>query len=282
MCHHSRLFAAFPLLLAVSASAQAQVAELRYDLRVDVPVTVVATAAWIGSEVLKAHLAAQSCRWCDANPDGSDALNSLDAAVRRGLRWPNIDAGDTASGVTSFVLAPLAALGLVALAEWRDDALSRFPIDALLIAEAAAIASSLNQVVKFAAGRERPFVHVLPSEQKATTAAPADNNTSFYSGHTNFAFALAVASGTVASLRGYRWAHWVWIVGLAVATATGYLRIAGDRHYFTDVVTGAAVGSAVGFLTPWLFHARAESKKVPTVGGAMLPGGGLLIAGWTW
>lgn len=129
--------------------------------------------------------------------------------------------------------------------------------------------------MKFAAGRERPFVHALPPEEKARTAHPRDNNTSFYSSHTAVTFALAASAGTVASLREYRWAPWVWAAGLAFATTTGYLRIAGDRHYFTDVLTGALVGSAVGFAVPYLH--RAKGTAALTVTAASLPGGGLAV-----
>jgi membrane-associated phospholipid phosphatase len=77
---------------------------------------------------------------------------------------------------------------------------------------------------------ERPFVHVLPPAQKGRTAQPDDNNLSFSSGHTTATFALAAAAGTVATMRGYRWAPLTWIVGGALALGTGYLRIAADRH----------------------------------------------------
>jgi membrane-associated phospholipid phosphatase len=37
-----------------------------------------------------------------------------------------------------------------------------------------------------------------------------------------------------------------------VKAATGYLRIAADRHYATDVLAGAAVGTGVGLGWPLL------------------------------
>jgi hypothetical protein len=88
---------------------------------------------------------------------------------------------------------------------------------------------------------------------KAPRASERDD-LSFYSGHTTEAVSLAVAAGTVASLRGYRLAPLVWGTSLPVALVTGYLRIAADRHYFTDVLVGAVAGAAVGFLVPYLFH----------------------------
>src|SRR6059058_3168029 len=74
----------------------------------------------------------------------------------------------------------------------------------------------------------------------------AGDNLSFFSGHATLAFALATSAGTVASMRHHRLAPVMWAVGLLLATTGGYLRIAADRHYATDVLTGALVGSAVG------------------------------------
>jgi membrane-associated phospholipid phosphatase len=38
------------------------------------------------------------------------------------------------------------------------------------------------------------------------------------------------------------------------AGLTGYLRIASDRHYLSDVLMGYLVGATVGTLTPRLLH----------------------------
>jgi membrane-associated phospholipid phosphatase len=38
----------------------------------------------------------------------------------------------------------------------------------------------------------------------------------------------------------------VWATGLTLASTVGYLRIAADKHYFSDVVTAAIIGSIVG------------------------------------
>jgi membrane-associated phospholipid phosphatase len=39
-----------------------------------------------------------------------------------------------------------------------------------------------------------------------------------------------------------------------MAALTGYLRIAADKHYFTDVLVGAIVGSAIGVAVPYFAH----------------------------
>jgi len=88
------------------------------------------------------------------------------------------------------------------------------------------------------------------------TALSRDANLSFPSGHTALGFSLATAAGTVATLRGYRHAPYVWGAGMAVAAFTGYLRLAADKHYASDVLVGALVGSLVGWAVPYLLHRR--------------------------
>ena len=41
---------------------------------------------------------------------------------------------------------------------------------------------------------------------------------------------------------------------VVVGTADGVLRIMGDRHYATDVLTGAVIGFGVGFGVPTVLH----------------------------
>jgi membrane-associated phospholipid phosphatase len=55
----------------------------------------------------------------------------------------------------------------------------------------------------------------------------------------------------------------VWTSGFLTAAAVGYLRIAADKHYFSDVMLGAIVGTALGAGLPLLFH-RPESEPGPT------------------
>jgi membrane-associated phospholipid phosphatase len=259
--------------------------DLRYDWRVDVPVTVAATATWILSGVFQDQLMRKDCGWCERDSRGKSTLNGLDASVRDGLRWGNPKAADTASNVLVEGIIPVTALGLTALASQHEGRIRDFPVDALIMVEAMTLALNLNQATKMAVGRERPFVHALPTAERDQTSNPSDNNTSFYSGHTTMAFSVAVAAGTVASLRGYRWAPWIWAAGLTVASGVGYLRIAADKHYFTDVMLGAAMGSAFGFGVPHLFHGRvATDGSGPRLTLAFPCSGqqALLLARYVW
>jgi len=241
--------------------------QLPYSLPVDATITGAAIAAWIGTEAFKGELAPSTCRWCD--PPG------FDSSVRDALRWQDTERANVISYVLPLAVEPLVVIGLNAYSA-RDQAPPRAGwVDALLISEATAIAMAMNQAVKFIVGRERPFVHELPEAGKPNTAHPSDNNLSFYSGHATLAFAMAVSGGTVASMRGYRLAPWIWGAGLSLAAATAYLRIAADRHYASDVTVGAVIGSLTGFAVPYLFH---NPKRQYTVAPAPLARGGVALA----
>jgi membrane-associated phospholipid phosphatase len=58
---------------------------------------------------------------------------------------------------------------------------------------------------------------------------------------------------------------------MTLASAVGYLRVAGDQHWATDVLAGAAVGGLVGWAVPWVFHrVRRPGARVtvlPAPGG---------------
>ncbi len=278
----TRLFTAVAVVLPLlaSAPAMAQTADptrnLRWDPALDLTVTLGGATAWIVSESFKGSLAPSDCHWCD--------VDAVDAGVREALIWPDTARAGVLSNVAGFALMPLAAIGSDVLAAAHEGALHNVPEDALLIAEATVIAADVNQLTKLLVGRERPFVHALAHDQKALTPQPSDNNLSFFSGHTTEAFALAVASGTIGTMRGYRWAPLAWPVGGAVAATTAYLRIAADKHWLTDVVVGAVVGAGIGFAVPYLFHSAVDNPPRSAASAAIhagsLPIGTAMTIAW--
>jgi membrane-associated phospholipid phosphatase len=248
---------------------------LRYDLPVDIPVTAGAVGLGVTLELLKGDLAPRSCRVC--------GVDGLDAAARSALRWNDPGTASTVSDWTGFVVTPVTALATCQVAAAADHRFHDAPANALVVVEATALAVALNDVVKLIVARQRPYVHFRDASHQAPP--DPDDNLSFYSGHTNLAFAVAVASGTVASMRGYRLAPVVWASSLPWAAVTGYLRIAADKHYLTDVVTGALIGSAVGFLVPFVFHrASASTGDQETTGAmqAMQVRGPFVASSWTF
>lgn len=235
-------------LLAVRDARADDARELKKDVPVDVAITGAVVGLVVESELGKRDLAPSACRWC--------ASNALDDGARDALRWKSPRTAAHISDVMGFVVAPGAAFGTLAGAAAGDDALGKTPTDALIVLETVSANALLNQIVKYTVARERPF-----SRHAAAPSPTPDARLSFYSGHTSMSFSLAAAAGTVAHLRDYRLAPIAWIPGAAVAAFTGYLRIAADKHYLSDVLVGAMVGTAIGVLLPVVFHPRAEGAS---------------------
>jgi membrane-associated phospholipid phosphatase len=238
--------------------------DLAHDTRIDGAIAATGALWMIVSEVLKPTLVPEKCRWCYRAADGSDTLNPFDKAIREALVWESTHTADVASSVIVFGTEPVSAIGLLVGAAAFDGGISGAPLDVLLMGEAVMVAQTINQVAKFALARERPFVHYLPRAPdglRELTASPSDDNLSFFSGHSTLAFSIAASSGTLATLRGYRLAPVVWAAGMTQAAVVGYLRIAADKHYFSDVMLGAIVGSAVGIGLPMIFH-QPEDEDV--------------------
>jgi hypothetical protein len=238
------------------------------DRAVHVPLTLGLGVVYFVSEgPFKSALSKDTCRWCGPI--------LFDRATRDGLRWDDRDRADLASDVTGYIAAPLVALGGLGLLAHSANRAGNWFDDGLITLEAAAIAGVVNFAVKAAFARERPFVFALAEDDKPRTDRPQDNNQSFYSGHSTLSMSLAVATGTVARMRGYDRATAIYGVGIALSLTTGYLRIAADKHWATDVITGWATGAAIGYAVPRLLHRRRTDGLTLT---ANRSGGGSVIS----
>ena len=165
------------------------------------------------------------------------------AAVRRGADLFRV-VGDPAPQIVGLTLyaagriggsRPVAALGLHGL-------------------EAVLLASGLSGTVKLVAGRSRPYVHAdpRPNDFELLRGVRGHRYTSFPSGHTTAAFAIAaVTTAELAHWTGEKgwWSGWPYVVGgtlFGSATLVGIARMYHDQHWASDVVAGAAIGTFSG------------------------------------
>ena len=243
------------LILPPVAAAASQ------DLEYNAGVTIGASALWLATAFpLKTALAPDSCRWCDRGKDGTDKLNGLDASMRERFRLPQPGSAAQISDALLVLGVPATSVASIWVAAKNDGRENETGENALLILEAVTVSAALNQVVKLTSGRQRPYAHYA-----AAGAAPtSEDNLSFYSGHSTVTFTTSVAAGTIASMRGYGGANWVWVPGAVLATATSYLRLGCDRHYFTDVLAGAVIGAGVGIAVPRLLHGGDDDAAGPS------------------
>jgi len=231
----------------------------RFNARLEYSLAGVGTATWIASELLKPVLAPEHCRLCGSN--------ELDRRVQQALRWDNVVKAQRSAHAMLFAVVPLVSVGSLLALSIRQGTRHDTAVDAMVVFESFLLTANITAVAKYSVARRRPFVLAGSEAQRDVLTGPHEDNISFFSGHTSSTFALAVASGATASFRGYKYAPVVWGVSLPLAALTGYLSIAADRHYFTDVLTGALVGSAIGVLVPWL-HRHGADTSLPVVSAA--------------
>jgi membrane-associated phospholipid phosphatase len=209
------------------------------------------------SQLLAKELAAPACRWCE--PD------QLDRWARRELRWRDTKAAANLSDVLAYGLPVGAALTLGLSARAAGAGMGEVEEDLLAATEAIAAGTLLTQASKFATGRLRPDGWARGG---GTTA---DSKMSFWGGHTMLAFTVAAALTQVARLRARPGWRWMALASFLGAAATAWLRVAADRHWLSDVVVGAGVGTAVGLGVPLLVLRPAGERAVVTLVPA--PGG---------
>lgn len=266
-------FQARQLVVAQTAPAP-EFYELRHNWVADGVVTGVAGALWLGSEFLFKHqLAPTECRlFCERGPDGVGTVNAFDLRARE-VRWAPQHQSIAAriSDAMIYLVLPATVGGLQWHAAGSAGAGSRIWTDYLLILESAALAQVANQTVKFLVGRERPYANAMTLEERLASGGE-DDVLSFYSGHATFSFALTVAAGTVAQLRGYKHAWLLWAIAVPLAATVPYFRMAADKHYLTDVLVGSLVGAAFGVVVP-LLHGRDNQAPAGAVSFGAAPGG---------
>jgi membrane-associated phospholipid phosphatase len=118
------------------------------------------------------------------------------------------------------------------------------------------ISLSIGGVVKQVANRARPYeAQCVPGEGGA--CEDGDIYQSFYSLHSGLAFTSAGFSCAMHMERDLYddpLADGASCIGsVALASATGLLRVVADRHYLSDVLIGGALGFAVGYIVPLIF-----------------------------
>lgn len=138
-------------------------------------------------------------------------------------------------------------------------------IQSLMIAEILGINSGVNLTVRSLRVWPRPF---MLGESGGKERSTGQASGSFYSGHAANSFALATFTGIwyAESHPSSKAIPWVWAGGLSAAATIASLRVAAGKHWPTDVVVGALVGSAVGAVVPWMHRSQMKQGD----GGARL------------
>jgi len=168
-----------------------------------------------------------------------------DPATLPGIdRWV-VGANSSAARTGSDILV-FGVIGGGALASVTGMDRDRARGNAAVFANAVVWSTAASEWLKLAFHRERP---VLYTADGAAAAEDPDNRQSMPSGHATVAFASATAYAVMAARQHLPHAARNTALLYVGATGVAALRVAGGKHFPTDVLAGAALGSAVGWLT---------------------------------
>jgi membrane-associated phospholipid phosphatase len=205
-----------------------------------------------------AGLALHGTAWLQAKQPFNPPL-TLDPASVPPIDRIALDRWDPQAHNASNVLFLVSAGGALALGianQHGQDPLT----PAAITMESVLLTSGLTNVVKELVHRPRPYAYgpSAPADVRASDEAYL----SFWSGHTANTSALTFSTAMMVQRSdaspGLKTGTWI---GAATLPAVmGLLRVKAGRHFPTDVLTGYAVGAAVGILVPYFHRADPPAK----------------------
>ena len=133
---------------------------------------------------------------------------------------------------------------------------------ALMYLETEILTLGVTEITKNLVGRIRPYAY-NPDVSLQDKIISSDTRKSFFSGHTSMSFASVVfLAHTFAAIHpDSRWKPLIWCAGLSTATLVGVLRVLSGKHYPTDVLVGALVGSLIGIVIPKLHKVEPSAGQ---------------------
>jgi hypothetical protein len=221
----------------LAAGQQIPAAPLRYQIGwQDAAVTGGALVLTAIPTLLAEQLPHATCAPCDP----SDLW-----PIDRHFVGEPLAAPDKASGAT-LLLAVFGGGALVLNSHAADPGDAKWE-DLAVYAQALSVNAALTAWGKVLFHRPRPPRYTA----NGAAYGVADEGLSFPSGHTSMAFTAAAAYTSMLSRRHQVGSHVAEVALLfGAATATAVLRVVAHRHFPTDVVAGAVLGSAVGWFIP--------------------------------
>lgn len=192
------------------------------------------------------------------------ALDPMDVnAFDRGVIFQNPD--QLAQGRTNSDRALNATTALIFLLALDKKARHHWLEGLVMYVEAMTVNASVQGWVAYGTNRYRPIAYMEDANVGQRT--DSRNKNSFYSGHTSSAatssfFVAKMFSDLHPELGNKK--YWLFAAALIPPAVVGGFRIAGAKHFYTDVMIGMAMGAATGILIPH-FHKLTGNNNMTLV-----------------
>ena len=172
----------------------------------------------------------------------------------------------TARDVSNGLVLPLMAAPLV-LAIATPGSRQSWTV-AAMYGQVLLVGNGLGELLNGVTNRTRPFAYNTDPDIPDEARFEVEARRSFPSGHTTNAFAAAVfLSSVYAKLHPGSFARtWIWAGSLTLAATTGYMRYQGGKHFPTDIISGAIIGSLVGWGVPKLHEVDGVNLTIAPSG----------------
>lgn len=115
--------------------------------------------------------------------------------------------------------------------------------------------------------RIRPYVY--GNTASLSDKQDADARRSFFSGHATWAFSTAIFFANV--YLDYHpdseYKNYIWGGAIGLASSVSILRVTSGAHFISDIIVGAAVGSTIGYVIPYLHRNTSHTLSfAPSIG----------------
>ena len=225
--------------LVLNANQNAKKSDYSVDYSIDIPITL--TASLIA--LMPSFVVPNAPEYMKDSKLDKNEINSLDSLTLYNYDKNSAKLSD--AGIVGVAVCPL-------LVNLIDNDISSYISQSVIFIETLAVSSALNNIVKYSVSRPRPYIYSDKADEEEKNNR--DAYLSFYSGHSSFAFAGAVSFSVMMTKRvkEFKIKTLIWTTSLFLAGGVAYLRVKAGKHFITDVISGAVIGSSIGYLIPYL------------------------------
>lgn len=150
------------------------------------------------------------------------------------------------------------ALTMAVLNDFREENTHKLIVMGNMYLEGLLITTGISQASKTYIDRARPYTYNKDIKNQRLTS---DNNESFISGNASLLFynSIFIAKTYTDLYPNNEYTKWVWAGSIALSCTSAYMSVQSGQHFLSDVLTGAALGSLVGYFIP-VMHYRKDFK----------------------